>query len=302
MGRDLSNTRSQPGERLIGTANVSTLRARWVASTGGDVSATPIVDGDAVYVPDWAGNLYALNRTDGQVIWSHKIAEYNKVDGSLSRVSPAIHGDDLILGDIKSASQEHNGAHIMAVNKHTGELRWTTEVDSHSAAIITASPVLLGDTVYVGVSSNEEALAVDTSYACCTFRGSMVALNANTGQILWKTYVVPDNHSLADGYSGNAIWQPAAIDVSRGSLYVGTGNNYQVPASVKGCLAKSDTDAKPECFTADNYYDSALSLDLATGWIKWAKRLQGVDVWTVACIRNPSPMVIERKIEERRRK
>ena len=163
-------------------------------------------------------------------------------------------------------------------------------MDSHSAAIITASPVLLGDTVYVGVSSNEEALAVDNSYACCTFRGSMVALNANTGQILWKTYVVPDNHSLADGYSGNAIWQPAAIDVSRGSLYVGTGNNYQVPASVKGCLAKSDTDAKPECFTADNYYDSALSLDLATGRIKWAKRLQGVDVWTVACIRNPNPM------------
>ena len=115
MGRDLSNTRSQPGERLIGTANASTLRARWVATTGGDVSATPIVDSDAVYVPDWAGNLYALNRTDGQVIWSHKIAEYNKADGSLSRVSPAIHGDDLILGDIKSASQEHNGAHIMAV-------------------------------------------------------------------------------------------------------------------------------------------------------------------------------------------
>ena len=291
MGNDLANSRSQPNEQTISPANAASLTTKWVATTGGDVSATPTVDADAIYVPDWAGRLYALRRDNGNVIWSHSISDYNRVDGSVSRVSPAIHGDDLIIGDIKSPSLPHNGAHVMAVNRGTGVLHWITQVETHPAAIITASPVFFGDTVYVGVSSSEESLAVDPTYGCCTFRGSMVALDANTGRILWKTYDMPDNHSLADGYSGGAIWQPAAIDVARGSLYVGTGNNYEVPSAVKVCVGKAESDAeKSRCFAADDYFDSALSLDLGTGEIKWAKRLQGVDVWTVACPKDPTPV------------
>jgi hypothetical protein len=53
-----------------------------------------------------------------------------------------------------------------------------------------------------------------------------VALNAISGEILWKRYVVPDNDGAAGGYSGGAVWQPPAIDPARGLLYVGTGNNY----------------------------------------------------------------------------
>jgi len=72
-----------------------------------------------------------------------------------------------------------------------------------------------------------------------------------------------------------------------GTLFVGTGNNYEVPAAAKNCLEQQLSD---NCLAANDYFDTALALDLATGAIKWARRLQGPDVWTVACIRNPNPV------------
>jgi polyvinyl alcohol dehydrogenase (cytochrome) len=74
-GQDLGNTWSQPAEHLIDPNNVRGLRPKWVFTTGGDVSATPTVDGDAVYFPDWAGNLFAVQKDSGQLIWSHKISK-----------------------------------------------------------------------------------------------------------------------------------------------------------------------------------------------------------------------------------
>lgn len=289
-GHDLHNTRSQPHERAIGIANVASLTTKWTFTTGGDVSATPTVAGDAVYFPDWSGNLYAVRRDTGAQIWSHKISDYDNFNGSYARVSPAVHGNDLIIGDIESGSVAHNGANIMAVNRQTGTLRWITKVDSHPAAIITGSPVVQGSVVYVGVSSTEESLATDPTYACCSFRGSMVALNVDTGAIIWQTFDMPDNHGQPDGYSGGAIWQPPAIDVKRGTIFVGTGNNYEVPQSVKTCLSETNGSGQAACFDSADLYDTALALDMKTGAVKWSKRVQGTDVWTVACTKNPNPV------------
>ena len=284
-GRDLDNSRSQPSERRIGITNVRQLVPKWVFTTGSDVSATPTVAGNTVYFPDWAGNLYAVRANDGQLLWSRKISDYNSRPGSLSRVSPAIVGDQLILGDNKSG----DGAHVMAVDRKTGALRWITDVDSHPAAIITGSPVVHGSTVYVGVSSGEEALAVNPAYPCCTFRGSMVALDVVTGRIVWKTFTVPDNSGLPNLYSGNAIWSPPAIDPRRGSLYIGVGNNYTVPDAVLECQQEAidNGNQNPDCTAPDDHFNTVLALDLRTGAIKWARKLSGFDAWTVACLSLP---------------
>src|ERR1700736_3541721 len=111
-GHDLGNSRSQPAERLIGPANVHSLAVKWVFTTGGDISATPTVFGDAVFFPDWAGNLYAVNKHTGQLIWSHKISDYDAVSGAGSRNSPAIHGHNVIVGDIESGFGPHDGANL----------------------------------------------------------------------------------------------------------------------------------------------------------------------------------------------
>ncbi len=288
-GHDLNNSRSQPSENRIGPGNVNRLTARWVFTTGSDVSATPTVAGDAVYFPDWAGNLYAVRASNGGLIWSRQISQYNGSAGSISRVSPAVFENSLILGDNVSQNVAHNGAHVMSVDRNNGDLRWITQVDAHPAAIITGSPVVNGEIVYIGVSSNEESLATNNTYPCCTFRGSVVALNAVTGAMLWKTYDVPPNSGQTGGYSGGAIWQPPAIDLARGSLYIGTGNNYTVPSTVLTCEANAEASGIHEgnCTAPDDHFDSALSLDLSTGGIKWAHRLQGFDAWNVACISAP---------------
>src|SRR5712672_2885027 len=285
-GQNLNDTRSQPAEHSISPANVQGLSPKWTFTTGGDVSATPTVAGDAVYFPDWGGTLFAVKKDSGRLIWSHKISDYDGVDGAISRVSPAADGDQLIIGDILNGKKVHNGANVISVDRESGTLRWMTKVDNHPAAIITGSSVVFHGVVYIGVSSSEEALATDPTYPCCTFRGSVVALDEKNGAILWKTFDVPDNGGQTGGYSGGAIWQPPAIDPKRGTLFVGTGNNYTAPADVEACQNATPT---ANCVAADDFFDAALALDLKTGQIKWSKRLQGFDTWTVACLTPTGP-------------
>jgi polyvinyl alcohol dehydrogenase (cytochrome) len=294
-GHDLDNSRSQPSEHKIGTDNVHQLAPDWVFTTGSDVSATPTVAQNTVYFPDWAGNLFAVRANNGRLLWSRKISDYTGLPGSISRVSPAIFKDQLIIGDhtgvswLSAASGVQAGAHVIAIDRNTGALRWITQVDAHPAAIITASPVFNGNVVYVGVSSQEEGLAANAAYPCCTFRGSMVALDVFTGKILWKTFTVPDNGGQKNQYSGNAIWSPPAIDPRRGSLYIGVGNNYTVPDAVLQCqqdaIARGNQNAN--CEAPDDFFDTVLALDLTTGAIKWSHRLFGFDAWTVACLSLP---------------
>jgi polyvinyl alcohol dehydrogenase (cytochrome) len=285
-GENLSNTWSQPAEHSISPTNVKGLKPKWVFTTGGDVSATPTVDGDAVYFPDWGGNLFAVDKNSGRSIWSHKISDYDGVSGAISRVSPALDHDQLIIGDILSSSETHAGANVIAVDRKTGALRWITQVETHPAAIITGSPVIFDGVVYIGVSSSEESLATNPAYPCCSFRGSVVALDAKSGQMLWKTFDMPDNGGQTDQYSGGAVWQPPAIDPTRATLFVGTGNNYTAPAEVVACQNANPT---ANCAAPDDLFDTALALDLKTGQVKWAKRLQGSDTWTVACLTSSGP-------------
>src|SRR5258706_12352865 len=232
-GQNLSNTWSQPNEHSISPANAKELKPKWVFTTGGDVSATPTVDGDAVYFPDWGGNLFAVRKDSGRLIWSHKISEYDGVDGAISRVSPAVYGNQVIIGDILSSNKVHNGANVMFVDRESGTLRWMTHVDDHPAAIITGSPVVFHGVVYIGVSSSEETLALDPTYACCSFRGSIVALEEKTGAMLWKTFDMPDNGGQTGGYSGGADLRTPGNCSKRGGPFIGTGKKTTTPAAVE---------------------------------------------------------------------
>src|SRR5258705_5106295 len=276
-GQNLGNTWSQPAEHSINVGNVKALNAKWVFTTGGDVPATPTVDGDAVYFPDWSGNLFAVKKDSGQLIWSHKISEYDGVEGAISRVSPAVDGNHVIIGDILNSKQVHNGANVISVDRQTGTIQWMTQVDTHPAAIITGSPVVFHGMVYIGISSSEETLALNPAYPCCSFRGSIVALDEQSGAMLWKTFDMPDNGGQTGGYSGGAILQPPVIDPKRGTLFIGTGNNYTAPAAVEACQKATPT---PNCPAADDFFDTPPSLGFKTGQIKWSKRLETIDTFT----------------------
>ncbi|MCB0032571.1 MAG: PQQ-binding-like beta-propeller repeat protein [Anaerolineales bacterium] len=255
------------------------MTVKWVFTTEGDVSATPAVDGETVYFPDWAGYLYAIDRRTGLPKWAVSIPAVTGIPGDKARATPAVTEDKVIIG---TQGPFGGGGLILAFDKFTGGLLWATAADTHPAAIITQSATVFDGRVYVGVSSLEEALAaVIPDYPCCTFQGSMLALDLETGAIVWKTYTTPD------GFSGNAVWGSSpAIDTKRGQLYIATGNNYSVPQSVLDCVAAAgdDADAKAACLPPDNHFDSILALDMETGMIRWATRAIPYDAWTVDCI------------------
>ncbi len=280
-GQGAANLHDQPAESFLSSANVASLIPKWTFTTGSDVSATPTVGATSVFAPDWSGNLFAIDLATGTQVWSHQISEYDGYAGAVTRVSPALYQNALIIGDYESGSP-HNGANVISVDQQTGGLLWITNVDPHPAALITGSPVVVGNVIYQGIASSEEGLMLSSTYDCCTFRGSIVALNADTGAILWQTFTVPDNQGKTGSYSGAPIWQPPAVDVVRNLLYVGTGNNYTAPASVESCRLNNPKDNS--CAAAADHFDSALALDLNTGIIKWFRRLYGYDVWNQACL------------------
>jgi len=282
-GADLQNTRNQDKQAKISVKTAPNLTVQWQFTTGGDVSATPAVDGTTVYVPDWAGNLYAIDRKTGQQIWTVKIADITHVPGDKARATPALAGDKVIIGTQGTVLAPTGGAGgwVLAFNKNTGALLWQTKADDHPAALITQSATVFGNRVYVGVSSLEEALAAFQPGYQLSFRGSMLALDLNTGAIVWKTYTAPT------GYTGAAVWGSSpAIDPKRGQLYIATGNNYSVPQSVLDCVtaAGSDPVAQAACLPANDYFDSIMALDLKTGAVRWATRAIPYDAWTVDCI------------------
>jgi polyvinyl alcohol dehydrogenase (cytochrome) len=283
-GQNLGNTRYQDEGGGISVQTIGGLTQKWVFTTGGDVSATPAVDERAVYFPDWAGNLYAVDRKTGAQIWKVSIAAASGTPGDKARATPVIDGNKIIVGTqgnlFAPPTLGGPGGKMLAFNKKSGALLWSTQLDDHYAAIVTQSATVSGDRVYVGVASMEEALAGSVGF-CCSFRGSMLALNANTGAIVWKTYVVPAS------YSGGAVWGSSpAVDLKRGQVYIATGNNYSVPAGVKACViaAGANTNAVKACLAADNYFDSILALDIKTGAVRWGTKALPYDTWIAACI------------------
>lgn len=279
-GQNVANTRDQAAESLISAANVGQLKQKWSVKTAGDVTATPTMMNGVLYFPDLGGMLWAVGSA-GKVHWSRTVASYTGIAGDVSRNSPAIDGGELITGDGFHLNKLNAGAHVFAVNRRTGALLWSVQVDTDPASIVTGSPTVYNGVVYVGVSSYDES----DSDLCCTFRGVVVALSAATGQILWKTYTVPSNNNGSDSnlpgyYSGGAVWGSApVVDPATGLLYVATGDNYSVPAGT--CQKPNQKNCQPP--VASDYFDSILALQLSNGAVAWDYHTVTADAYNGSC-------------------
>jgi len=297
-GHDASNTRYQDNETQINASNVSGLTVKWRLNTLGDVSATPAVKDGMVYVPDWAGQLYGVDANTGGIVWQVAVQAITGVPpdgglfgpGGVVRTTPAVAGNLLIFGD--QGGRSGNGAKVFALDRRTGALAWLTQIQGNLGgplgdqyAIVTQSPVVDANNpsvVYVGTSSWEEGAAALPGYPCCSFRGTVTALNIDTGRILWQTYMAPA------GYSGNGVWgSTGTLDSKRKTLYVTTGNNYSVPQEMLDCVAAAgnDPEAKQACvaLAPTNYFDAIVALNTDTGAIRWATRALPYDAWNVDC-------------------
>src|SRR3954447_12205642 len=270
IGRNSKDSRNQPFEHRIGTANVGRLAVKWTTPTTGDVSATPAVADGAVYFGDFGGTLWKLDAETGHVIWSHKVPDYTGHAGDYARTSPSLAGKTLVVGIIKGSTTVA-GPNMLGIDAATGALRWKTQIHPDPHAAMTGSPALVDDTIVTGVSANGAS-----NPATATFRGAIVALNAQTGAILWRTYSLPDNGGVPGGYAGATMFAPPAVDVAAGLVCGTFGEPYTVPASVAACHAANDATHggfDETCEAPGAFWKSIVAFDLRTGQPRWSYRL-----------------------------
>ena len=267
-GVDAVNSRFQPAAMAkIAAADVPRLKLKWAFGFGGTSAiAQPALVAGRLYFGSENGTVYSIDARTGCVYWTFQAPATVRTAISAGASQPGRY--HVYFGDTK--------ANVYALDAHDGKLLWQRRVDEHAYARITGAPKLHSARLYVPVSSVEEVPAGNPKYACCTFRGSVVALDVETGEQLWKTYAIPDPPkptrmnpagTQLQGPAGAAIWSSPTLDLQRRVLYVATGNGY------------SDPPVK--------YTDAVLALDMDTGSIKWARQMTPNDGWNFSCI-NPN--------------
>jgi polyvinyl alcohol dehydrogenase (cytochrome) len=264
-GRDLENSRYQP-KPGIKAEEVPKLKVKWAwTHPGAMATGQPTIVGDRLFVTTEMGQLYSLDAQTGCTYWSISAGAALRSAPSVGPMPAGSKADfALYFGDLK--------ANVHAVDAANGELIWKTKVDDHPMSRITGSPVLYRDKLYVPVSSIEETTGREARYECCKFRGSLVALDACTGRILWKSFTVqeepkPFKKNSAGtqmyGPAGGAIWSAPTLDLKRKLIYVGTGNSY--------------TDV------ATGHSDAVIAFELETGKLKWVNQVTPKDNFLVGC-------------------
>ena len=212
-GQNTANTRDQAAETAISPSNVGQLAPEMVSvKTAGDVTATPTVANGTVYFPDMGGMLWAVTSTGARGL----VRPGGQLYRDPRRRVPGQPGHRRQRADHRGwldGNKINGTAHVFAVNRTTGALLWSVQVDTDPASIITGSPTLYNGVVYAGVSSYEESDSPD----CCTFRGAVVALSAATGQILWKTYTVPSNNNGSDSNLPRLLLRHGGLGYCAGS-------------------------------------------------------------------------------------
>jgi polyvinyl alcohol dehydrogenase (cytochrome) len=264
-GNDSDNSHHQPAPGLS-AADVPRLELKWAyAYPTTQAIGQPTIVGDRVYVSTGTGQVVSLNAQTGCTYWSIDAGASVRTAitvGALPAGGPAKYA--AYFGDARAT--------VFAVDAETGRELWRLKADEHPAARITGSPVLHRDRLYVPVSSIEEFAASRNDYPCCTFRGSLLALDAFTGRRIWQTYTIPDtpapyrksaSGTQLHGPAGAAIWGAPTIDQKRGVAYAGTGNSY--------------TDVRTGATNA------VLAFDLETGRIRWINQIQAGDNFIVGC-------------------
>jgi polyvinyl alcohol dehydrogenase (cytochrome) len=261
-GFDINNSRYQP-DPGIKAADVPKLKVKWAFSIAGHGNAQPVVIGDWMWMLS-RGKMFALDPHSGCVRW--------RVDGVSARNTPPVFKSSLSpSGWIMIVGQ--GSKVVTAFDAKDGKQIWASEqLETHRASGITGSPVVYGDQVFVPITSGEEATSQAATYPCCSFRGSLVALDLATGKTQWKTMMISEpmqpirknaSGTQLQGPAGAAIWSSPTIDPKRKLVLVATGDSY-TDAETKGA-------------------DAIVAMDMKTGAIKWSTQVTEKDNFIMGC-------------------
>jgi polyvinyl alcohol dehydrogenase (cytochrome) len=264
-GVDARNSRFQSASAAgLSAADVPKLKLKWafgvpgVSASGSQVS----VAGSRVFVGTRNGIVYSLDARTGCLVWAFE-------------ASAAVRSSPLIVSQAGTDTVYFGDAHaqVFAVDARTGALKWKTKAEEHLDAIITGGVSYANGRLFVPVASMEEASGALPMYQCCTFRGSVLALDAGSGKQIWKTYTIPEEPQPTSrssrgtqlfGPSGAGVWGAPALDAARNRVYVATGDAYSQPAAPST--------------------DAIMALAMDTGKIVWVRQTLAGDAWNTGCL------------------
>ncbi len=267
-GMGLKNQRYIVDNVGINENNVAKLEVDWVFGFPDATCARtpPTVAGNTIYTASQQGVIYALDKASGCIKWTYQ-ADNEVRSAIVLGTNSSGFVDKIFFADL--------AANVYAFDIVKMKLLWKKHADDHKVATITGSIAQYNGVLYVPISSGEVISAYNPNYECCTFRGAVMALEAKTGNTIWKTYTIDEPKPTVKnavgiqnfGPSGAPVWSNPTLDIFRKQLYIGTGENYSQPATKTS--------------------DAILALDLITGKIKWATQTIEQDAWNAGCTTTP---------------
>ena len=249
-----SNARFQTAANAGLTAQqIPNLKLKWAfgVPNATEMYSQPTVVSGRVFFGSDAAWLYSLDAKTGCIYWSFGADAGIRATPVIAPISGqgttqyAVYFTDVLT-------------RVYAVDAQSGKLLWKTKAGEHPRAKSSNGVTVADGKVFAGFSSMETTTGAVSTYECCSFRGHVVALDANTGKKLWTTFVIAEEPKPRGknaqgvtlyGPSGGSVWNVPTFDMKRKRVYVGTGNAYTFPAAVGT--------------------DSVIALDANTGKIVW---------------------------------
>ena len=271
---NVRNAHFQPADQAGLTASdTPRLKVKWAFGFADATSAwaQPTIAGGRLFVGSQNATVYALDAASGCIEWTFAAHAGVRTSIVVGRAKASRSGQSRSQSGRSLGFFGDQNGWVYAVDAANGTEIWSRKADDHPLVRLTGSPVFHDGRLYVPLSSYEEG-GKPPGYACCTFRGGVIALDADTGQTVWRAYTITDPPVLmrtyADGTeawgpSGGAVWSAPTIDAKRGALYVGTGNTYSGPS-------------QPAT-------DAVVAMDLKSGAIRWARQMYPGDRDVFGC-------------------
>lgn len=265
---DTRNSRFLSGVAMT-PAQVRQAKLKWafvIPDTGSTTNAgnQPTISGGRLFIGSKSGFVYSLDAYTGCIHWI-----FEPDAGVRSAIS--IEAGLALFADYEN--------HVYALDATTGALKWRGKADEQPSGRVNGNVVVHENLVYVPISTNQEFVnALDPRLPCCTFRGSIVAFDIQTGRRIWRSLTIDQplqklgptvKGTMRYGPSGGGVWSVPTIDARRGLLYVGTSNQKTGPPVEES--------------------DAVIAFDLKTGEKRWVRsmapeRWGGRDVWHGGCV------------------
>ncbi|MET0388589.1 MAG: PQQ-binding-like beta-propeller repeat protein [Polyangiales bacterium] len=211
-GFDARNSQVNPNETILGPNTVGRLKERWRLHMPDGATSTPAIVDDVAYFGGWNGHVYAAKVDTGEILWQRRVTQ------AQVNSTPLVTADRIYVTA---------GASLVALARADGAVLYDALLDTHPSAMLWSSPKPVDDLLIIGVASFENGISLAP-----TFVGSVVAVDAESGDEVWRVVMSGDSGiGPCSGAAGASVWSSAAFDEELGLVYIGTGQGFTWPVS-----------------------------------------------------------------------